>query len=54
MKLRRYGFSWSWKRAFGISGMRTRVAHYTGIPTTRSGVQRKIGRAVINALLMKK
>lgn len=43
---RKYGVSFSWKRALGISGMRAKIARRTGIPTTRSGMERKIGRAV--------
>lgn len=48
------GLSFSWKRAAGISGMKTKVARATGIPTTRQGVERKVGKAgkaVINTLL---
>ncbi len=41
---RKFGFSWSWKRALGISAARGRFARLTGIPTTRSGMERKIGR----------
>lgn len=43
---RKYGLSFSWKRALGISSARNRFARMTGIPTTRSGMERKIGRAV--------
>lgn len=43
---RKHGFSFSWKRATGISGMKNRISRKTGIPLTRSGRQRKIGRAV--------
>jgi len=39
------GLSFSWKRALGVSRARYRFARATGIPTTRSGMQRKIGRA---------
>lgn len=45
------GLSFSWKRAVGISGLKTKVARATGIPTTRQGVERKVGKAVINTLL---
>jgi hypothetical protein len=41
---RKFGFSWSWKRALGISAVRGRFARLTGVPTTRSGMERKIGR----------
>jgi hypothetical protein len=36
----------SWKRFTGVSAAKSRIARATGIPTTRSGRQRKIGRAV--------
>ncbi len=45
------GLSFSWKRAVGISGLKTKVARATGVPTTRQGVERKVGKAVINTLL---
>ena len=38
------GFSWSWRRATGVSTIKQRIARATGIPTTRSGRERKIGR----------
>lgn len=42
---RTYGFSFSWKRAVGISAAKGRIARKTGIPLTRQGRQRKVGRA---------
>jgi hypothetical protein len=42
---RKFGFSFSWKRALGISGAKAHISRRTGIPLTRSGRQRKIGRA---------
>ncbi|MDP9233199.1 MAG: hypothetical protein M3P01_01440 [Actinomycetota bacterium] len=36
----------SWKRLSGISAAKSRVSRKIGIPLTRSGRQRKIGRAV--------
>jgi hypothetical protein len=41
---RKYGFSFSWKRATGISAAKGRISQKTGIPLSRSGRQRKIGR----------
>jgi hypothetical protein len=41
---RKYGVSFSWKRASGLSGLKHRISRKTGIPLTRSGRQRKIGR----------
>jgi hypothetical protein len=42
---RKFGVSFSWKRAMGISGAKHRISRKIGIPLTRSGRQRKIGRA---------
>jgi hypothetical protein len=44
------GFSFSWKRLLGISGMRTSFARKTGIPTTKEGLYRKVGRTIIQLL----
>jgi len=44
------GLSYSWKRAAGITGARQRIARRTGIPTTRSGLERKIGAMIINII----
>jgi len=49
--MRKYGFSFSWKRAVGISGMKQSVAKKTGIPTTKSGLERKVGRSLIRVIL---
>lgn len=47
---KKYGLSFSWKRLLGISGLKGKVAKKTGIPLTKSGVERKIGRMVINVI----
>jgi len=43
---RKFGFSFSGKRASGISGLKGKIARATGIPTTSSGMYRKIGRSL--------
>jgi hypothetical protein len=43
---KKYGFSFSWKRALGISAAKGRISRKIGIPLTRSGRQRKLGRAM--------
>ncbi len=48
------GLSFSLKRALGISALKGKVARKTRIPTTKGGLERKIGRAVINAITGKK
>lgn len=50
----KFGLSFSWKRLFGISGFRSSVAQKTGIPTTRGGMERKIGRVFLNFLFRRK
>lgn len=45
-----FGFSFSWKRLTGISGLRNSVASKTGIPTTTGGLERKIGRSILKAI----
>ena len=52
--MKKYGFSWSWKRALGISAFKQRIATKTGIPTTKGGVERKIGRLIMNLIFGKK
>ncbi len=42
----KFGFSFSWKRALGISGAKARLSRALGVPLTRSGRERKIGRLV--------
>jgi len=43
---RKYGFSFSWKRAVGISAAKGKISRAIGIPLTRQGRQRKLGRAM--------
>jgi len=47
---RQRGVSFSWRRAIGLSGFLNGVARRTGIPTSRSGRERKIGHLAIHAL----
>jgi hypothetical protein len=38
------GLSFSWQRALGISQAKARLSRQIGIPLSRSGRQRKVGR----------
>ncbi|MBN1907552.1 MAG: hypothetical protein JW927_20900 [Deltaproteobacteria bacterium] len=40
------GFSFSWKRAIGLSAAKGKLSRQIGIPLTRSGRQRKVGKAI--------
>lgn len=47
------GLSFSWKRALGITQAKQKFARDTGIPTSKAGMERKLGRMIIKALLGK-
>jgi hypothetical protein len=38
------GLTFSWKRALGITAAKRKVSRTTGIPLTRAGRQRKLGK----------
>ena len=38
------GLSFSWKRAVGVTSVKQKIARKTGIPTTKAGRQRKVGK----------
>ena len=46
--MRKYGFSFSWKRALGISAAKGRISRAIGIPLTQSGRERKLGRMLLS------
>lgn len=48
------GLSFSLKRALGITQAKQKIAKKTGIPTSKQGIERKIGKIIIDALLGKK
>lgn len=41
----------SWKTFFGITGLKRNISRTTGIPLTKGGIERKVGRIVLNTLL---
>lgn len=47
------GLSFSWKRALGVTAIKHSFTKTTGIPTTKSGIERKIGAAIVKAILGK-
>jgi hypothetical protein len=46
----KFGFSFSWKRALGITAAKQKFARETGIPTSMGGVERKVGRSILNMI----
>ena len=43
----KFGFSFSLSRLLGIAQAKQKLAKTTGIPTTKSGLQRKIGNSIL-------
>ena len=50
----KFGFSFSLNRLLGITGAKQSFARKTGIPTTKSGIERKLGSFIIKLLFGKK
>lgn len=44
------GLSFSWKRALGITQMQQKVARKTGIPMSKQGIERKVGKSVLKCI----
>lgn len=47
------GLSFSWKRALGITKTRQKIARKIGVPTTKHGIERKLGKFIIDIVLGK-
>lgn len=52
-KIKIPGVSFSWKRALGITKLKQQVSRKTGIPMSKSGVERKIGKTILDIILKK-
>ena len=52
MKIR--GLSFSWKRAVGITAAKQKISRKTGRPTTTQGVERTVGKMILDAIFGKK
>lgn len=48
------GLSFSWKRAVGITAVKQKVSRATGIPTTRAGLERKVGAMALGLVFGRK
>ena len=48
------GLNFSLKRAIGVTAVRQKISKKTGIPTTKQGLERKIGGAVLKSIFRKK
>jgi len=50
----KFGFSFSWKRLLGITGAKQSLARKTGVPTSKTGIERKIGALILKMIFGKK
>ena len=48
------GLSFSLKRALGITQAKQKIARETGIPTSKAGLERKIGNILLKGIFGKK
>ncbi|MDY5858389.1 MAG: hypothetical protein SPK09_04075 [Porphyromonas sp.] len=44
------GLSFSLKRAVGVTKIKQKVSKRTGVPTTKHGLERKVGGAVLKGV----
>lgn len=47
---KKLGISFSLKRLIGITGLKSSISHKTGIPLTKGGVERKVGRGILRLI----
>jgi hypothetical protein len=47
---RKFGVSFSWRRAVGLSALKGKISRFIHIPLTRSGLERKVGRFFTHGL----
>lgn len=52
-KIKIPGVSFSWKHALGITKLKQQTSRKTGIPMSKSGVERKIGQSILDILFKK-
>ena len=48
------GLAFSWRRAIGITKIKQKISRKTGVPMTKNGLERRLGRFVINLIIKKK
>jgi len=53
MASKKFGLSFSLSRLVGLAGLKNKIASKTGIPTTKGGIERKIGRSIVRGIFKK-
>lgn len=52
-KIKIPGVSFSWKRALGITKLKQKISRQTGVPMSKNGMERKIGKTISDILFKK-
>lgn len=52
-KMKIPGVSFSWKRALGLTKLKQQISRETGIPMSKNGIERKIGKAILDIISKK-
>ena len=52
-KIKIPGVSFSWKRALGLTKLKQKISRQTGVPMSKNGVERKIGKTILDILFKK-
>ena len=47
------GLSFSLKLALGVTAVKQKIARKTGIPMTKQGVERKVGKVILDVIFKK-
>lgn len=47
------GLLFSWKRALGLTKLKQEVSRKTEIPMTKNGMERKIGKTILDIIFKK-
>lgn len=48
------GLSFSWKHAVGLTQVKQQLARKTGVPTSKAGLDRKIGSIILKSIFGKR
>lgn len=48
------GLSFSWRRAIGLTQVKQQLARKTGIPTSKAGLDRKVGSFIMRTIFGKR
>lgn len=44
------GLTFSWKRALGVTQAKQQISRKTGIPMSKQGFERKVGKSIIKGI----